>query len=111
MTSSSGGCHFFQFAARKERGRRVAKPQCIKVSIFRMATGNIVTYAFAVVTVLSMAFLLCCFRAFIQESRSPASHVTPSPPKLRRRELPFHPPQVITARLRTSNGQKNERSG
>src|SRR6266536_3368344 len=30
----SRGCHFFQLAAHKERGRQGAKPQCIKLSIF-----------------------------------------------------------------------------
>ena len=38
-----------------------------------MATANIVAYAFAVVTVFSTAFLLCCFRAFVREVRSPGS--------------------------------------
>ena len=71
-----------------------------------MATGNIVADAFAVVTVVSTAFLLCCFRAFVREIRSPGSSVTPNR-ATQRRDLPFHPPKVITnARFRTSNGKR-----
>jgi len=72
-----------------------------------MAIGNIVAYVFAVVTVLSMAFLLRCFRAFVREIRAAGSAVTPNRAPLRR-DLPFHRPEVVTRVSSHSTSEMSE---